>query len=176
VAIAAYPTIFALFFAASQWNGSLLGPATILLKALTAAQAMVLLVTTTPYPDIFAAIGRVMPRLLADGLFLTYRSFFLLLREMGRTVTALRLRGGLKQGSHISNAANMARALGMLLVRAMDLSERLYAVLRVRGYRGRLEAGNSVPTAGGTKRARGSSAPIFWRLARVASVLRRPGR
>lgn len=141
VAIALYPTIFALLFAVSQWHGDLTRPATILLKALTAAQAMVLLITTTPYPDIFAAVGRAMPRLLSDGLFLTYRSFFLLLKEMGRAMTALRLRGGLRKGDYLGNARNVARALGMLLVRAIDLSERLYAVLRVRGYRGRLEAG-----------------------------------
>ncbi|HEX2988880.1 MAG TPA: ATP-binding cassette domain-containing protein [Chloroflexota bacterium] len=141
VAIALYPTIFALLFAASQWNGDFTRPATILLKALTAAQAMVLLITTTPYPDIFAAVGRVMPRLISDGLFVTYRSFFLLLREMGRAMTALRLRGGLRKGDYVGNARNVGRALGMLLVRAIDLSERLYSVLRVRGYRGRLEAG-----------------------------------
>jgi cobalt/nickel transport system ATP-binding protein len=139
--IAAYPTLFALLFAASQWNGSLFGPATVLLKALTAAQAMVLLITTTPYPDLFAAVGRVMPRLLSDGLFLTYRSFFLLLREMGRVLVALRLRGGLKPRRYMSNASSLAKALGMLLVRAIDLSERLYGVLQVRGYKGRLETG-----------------------------------
>ncbi len=141
VALAAYPTVFALLFAASQWNGNFTGPAVLLLKAFTAAQAMVLLITTTPYPDVFSAVARVVPGPVSDGLFLTYRSFFLLLREMGRAATALRLRGGLRPGSHVSNAANLARALGTLLVRALDLSERLYAVLRVRGYRGRLETG-----------------------------------
>ncbi|HEX9016763.1 MAG TPA: ATP-binding cassette domain-containing protein [Chloroflexota bacterium] len=142
VSIALYPTVFALFFAASQWNGDLSRTATLLLKALTAAQSMVLLITTTPYPDIFSAVGRVMPAIIADGLFMTYRSFFLLIREMGRVTVALRLRGGLRRGSYLSNAKNLARALGMLLVRAMDLSERLYSVLRIRGYRGRLKTGN----------------------------------
>lgn len=138
VVIAAYPTIFALLFAISRWNGGWAEPTVVILKAVTAAQAMVLLITTTPYPDIFAAANRFMPRLLADGLFVTYRSFFLLLKEMDRTVTALKLRGGLRPGRYVENAGNLARAIGMLLVRAMDLSERLYAVLRVRGYRGRM--------------------------------------
>jgi cobalt/nickel transport system permease protein len=140
--IAAYPTIFALLFAVSRWNGDLTVPAVIILKALTAAQAMVLLISTTPYPDLFAALGRFLPRLLADGLFVTYRSFFLLLAEMSRLMTALRLRGGLRSGRHLSNARNLSSALGMLLIQALELSERLYAVLRVRGYRGRLMAGN----------------------------------
>lgn len=138
VMIAAYPTLFALLFAVSRWNGDLVTPAVILLKALTAAQAMVILITTTPYPDIFAGLGKLMPRLLADGLFITYRSFFLLLREMGRMLKALRLRGGMQPGRPLQQLGNVSRALGSLLVRAIDLSERLYAVLRVRGYRGRL--------------------------------------
>lgn len=142
LAIAAYPTIFALLFAVSRWNGELAGPAIIILKALTAAQAMVLLITTTPYPDIFAALGRFMPRLLADGLFVTYRSFFLLLSEMERMLTALRLRGGLRTGRVVTNVRNLSNALGTLLVHALALSERLYAVLKIRGYRGRFVVGN----------------------------------
>ncbi|MCL4534643.1 MAG: ATP-binding cassette domain-containing protein [Bacteroidetes bacterium] len=168
--IAAYPTLFALLFAASQWNGNFAGPITILLKALTAAQAMVLLITTTPYPDIFAGVGRLMPGLLADGLFLTYRSFFLLLSEMGRVLTALRLRGGLRKGRYLSNAANLARALGMLLVRAIDLSERLYGVLRVRGYRGRLEPGprwRTVSRADAMPLAYGAAALVLASVVRV---------
>ena len=110
----------------------------ILLKSLTAAQAMVLLISTTPYPDVFAAVGRVLPRLVADGLFLTYHSLFLLLEELGHMLTALRLRGGLRRDRPISSAGNMARSLGMLLIRAIDLAERLYQILTIRGYRGRI--------------------------------------
>ena len=141
-ALAAYPTVFSLLFVASRWNGDPMGAATILLKTLTAAQAMVILIATTPYPDIFAALGRVTPSLLSDGLFVTYRSFFILLREMDRKLTALRLRGGVRPRRWWTNALNVSRALGMLLVRALDLSERLYAVLRIRGYRGRLVSGS----------------------------------
>lgn len=138
--IAAYPVVFALLFAVSRWDGRLETPVLILLKALTAAQAMVLLITTTPYPDLFAALGRGLPGVLADGLFITYRSFFLLLREMDRMLTALRLRGGLRSGRIVASTANVSRALGMLLVRAVDLAERLYSVLKARGYRGRIYA------------------------------------
>ncbi len=147
--IAAYPTLFALLFVASRWNGGLATPALILLKTLTAAQAMVLLIATTPYPDLFAALGRVTPGLLGDGLFVTYRSFFILLREMGRMLTALRLRGGMRPRQFASNLGNLSRALGMLLVRAVDLSEKLYAVLRIRGYRGRLVTGSRWHTMSG---------------------------
>ena len=65
--IGAYPALFTLIFALSQsggWNVILL----ILARALTAALAMLLLITTTPYVDIFAALGSVMPALIAGSL------------------------------------------------------------------------------------------------------------
>ena len=138
VGLAAYPTVFAALFALSRWDGTWTTPAVILLKALTAAQAMVLLIATTPYPDVLAPLGRLLPRLVADGLFVTYRSLFLLLEELDHVLTALRFRGGLRRRQPIASGSNVARSLGMLLVRAIDLAERLYDVLRVRGYRGRL--------------------------------------
>lgn len=138
VALAAYPTLFAALFALSRWDGTWTTPAVILLKSLTAAQAMVLLISTTPYPDVFSALGRLLPRLVADGLLITYRSLFVLLEELDHMLTALRLRGGLRRNRPIESGSNVARSLGMILIRAVDLAERLYDVLRVRGYRGRI--------------------------------------
>ena len=136
--LAAYPVVFAVLFALSRWDGTWATPAVILLKSLTAAQVMVLLISTTPYPDVFAVVGRVLPRLVADGLFLTYHSLFLLLEELGHMLTALRLRGGLRADRPVATARNVARSLGMLLIRAIDLAERLYQILTIRGYRGRI--------------------------------------
>jgi cobalt/nickel transport system permease protein len=136
--LAAYPGIFAVLFALSRWDGDWLTPATIIAKALTAALATVLLIITTPYPDVFAAFQRVFPRLVGDALFLTYRAFFLTLESMGHLLTALRLRGGLVPGHYVSNARNIASSLGLLLVNSLDMSQRLYDVLSVRGYNGRL--------------------------------------
>ncbi|MCL4552633.1 MAG: ATP-binding cassette domain-containing protein [Candidatus Marsarchaeota archaeon] len=140
IALAGYPAAFAAIFAISQWSGTWVTPAVIILKAITAAQAMVLLITTTPYPDVFAMIGRFLPRIIADGLFITYRSLFILLEEMGHIITAMRLRGGLHKGRYLSNGRNLSRGLGFLLLRAIDMSEHIYNVLRVRGYRGRMVA------------------------------------
>ncbi|HEY8476129.1 MAG TPA: CbiQ family ECF transporter T component [Chloroflexota bacterium] len=138
--VAAYPAIFALLFAVSRWNGSLATPAVIVLKALTAALAMVLLITTTPYPEVFAALRRATGPVVGDALFLTYRSLFLLLDLFGHLLTALRLRGGLRPRRYASNARNLALGLGFLLIEAMELSQRLYAAMRVRGYAGHLAA------------------------------------
>ena len=138
--IAAYPTIFAALFALSRLDGTWTTPAVILLKSLTAAQVMVLLIATTPYPDVFAAIGRFLPRIVADGLFITYNSVFLLLDQFDHMLTAQRLRGGMSRRRPIASGVNLARSLGMLLIHAIDLAERLYEIMRVRGYRGRIVA------------------------------------
>lgn len=138
VSLAAYPVLFAVLFAVSRWDGTWTTPAVILLKSLTAAQAMVLLIATTPYPDVFTAIGKILPRLLADALFVTYHSLFLLIEQLGHMLTSIRLRGGLRRDQPVASISNVARSLGMLLIRAIDLAERLYQVLLIRGYRGRI--------------------------------------
>ncbi len=143
MALALYPGFFALLFALSQWNGFLLGPALIIGKAVTAASVMVVLITTTPYPHLFAALRHLLPSLVADAFFLTYRSLFLLLELLGNLLTALRLRGGISRGHYLGNIRPLAFGLGLLLVRAVALSERMYQVLRLRGYSGRLAAGDS---------------------------------
>lgn len=138
ISIAAYPGIFAVLFAVSRWDGSLLTPTIIILKAITSALAMLLLISTTAYPDIFATFRFAMPRVVADSLFLAYRSLFILLELMGNLLMALRLRGGLRKRHYIRNAKNLATGLGLLLVRSLVLSERLYDVMRIRGYSGKL--------------------------------------
>ncbi|MCH8014786.1 MAG: hypothetical protein IH823_08445, partial [Candidatus Dadabacteria bacterium] len=77
--IAAYPAIFALIFALASWNGSWLRAGVIMLKALSAALTMVILIVTTPYPDIFNVIRPIVPKIISEGLFVTYRSVFILL-------------------------------------------------------------------------------------------------
>src|SRR3989304_746219 len=65
---------------------------------------------------------------------------------MGELWTALRLRGGLRPGKFRQNSRNLALGLGLLLVRAVDLGEDLYAVMRLRGYRGRLADARASPS------------------------------
>ncbi|MGI5837115.1 MAG: energy-coupling factor transporter transmembrane component T family protein [Chloroflexota bacterium] len=143
LAVALYPAIFALLFAVSQWDGSLLGPLLVVGRALAAAAVMVTLIATTPYPQLFAVLRFVLPTLVADALFITYRSLFILLGLFGYLMTSLRLRGGLSKHRFIHNARNLATGLGLMLVRSVALAERLYDVLRLRGYSGRLTGGTS---------------------------------
>ena len=143
LAIAAYPALFALLFAFSQWNGQWATPIVIVLKAMGAGLAMVLLIGSTPYPQLFAIIGRAMPRVVGDALLMTYRSFFLLLEAMDHLITALRLRGGLLRGRPMRTIRNLSVALGVLLVRSFDLGQKLYEALMLRGYSGRFPAGGN---------------------------------
>jgi len=137
--LAAYPVIFALIFAFA----SAPGPSTalaIILKAGAAALAAVLIALTTPYPQIFAPVQRVVPSVVGDALLMTYRSTFLLLGKFSDLIRAVRLRSGVPKGHPARTAADTTRALGGLLLYSIDLAQRDYDVMRVRGYERRLRA------------------------------------
>jgi cobalt/nickel transport system permease protein len=142
--LAAYPGLFALVFAfaaAPDWlTGSLF-----VLKAVTAALAAVTLIATTPYPQVFAPLQRVLPGIVGDALLMTYRSLFLLVEKFERLRTAVRLRSGLSRGAPVRAMRAAASSLGGLVLYAFDLAEREYDVMRLRGYEGRLHV--SLPRA-----------------------------
>ena len=140
LSIAAYPAIFALIFALASWNGSWVRAGVIIMKALTAAITMVILIVTTPYPDIFVSIRPVLPKIIAEALVMTYRSIFILLELMNNLVKALRVRGGLTRRKYVSNVVNFSTGIGLLLIRGLDLSEKFYGVMTVRGYGGKISA------------------------------------
>lgn len=135
---ALYPAIFSFPFAVFQFSISAAAGLTILLKAVTAAMVLLLLLFTTPYPEIFGILHRFLPRVLADGLFFTYRIFFILIKEIQNLLTHVRLRGGSAPYRLILNLKNIAAALGVLFIHSFDLSERMYHMLMIRGYTGRM--------------------------------------
>jgi energy-coupling factor transporter transmembrane protein EcfT len=135
--LAGYPALFALIFAFSAAT-SVVGGATIVLKAVTAALGAVLVILSTPYPYVFAPIQRVVPAIVGDSLLMTYRSLFLLLEKFGNLLTAAKLRAGLSAGHPVRSARATTRALGGLLIYSFDLSQRSYDIMRMRGYEGRL--------------------------------------
>ncbi len=136
--LALYPLLFSSLYVLSRWDGTWETPSVLLLRSLTGSLAAVLLVSTTPYPDLFAPIARVTPRLLGDGLFLTYRAFFGLLHRAERTWTALRLRGGLAGNGLPRDLRHVGDGLGQLVLHSYDRSQRLYAVMQIRGHSGRV--------------------------------------
>lgn len=135
--LAAYPGVFAVVFAFAAAPDALTG-ALFVAKAVTAALAAVVLIFTTPYPQVFAPIQRIVPEIVGDAMLMTYRSLFLLGEKLDRLRTAVRLRSGLSKGHPLRAARAAASALGSLILYAFDLSQREYDVMRLRGYEGRL--------------------------------------
>jgi cobalt/nickel transport system permease protein len=135
--LALYPGIFALVFAFAA-SADLLTAALIVIKAVTAALAAVVLMFTTPYPQVFAPLQRVLPAVIADVLLMTYRSLFLLIDKFSHMLTAARLRAGLVGASPVRSATTVTRALGGLLLYSIDMSQRTHDVMYLRGYDGRL--------------------------------------
>jgi len=144
IGLAAYPLIFSILLSISLRPGWIL-TGVLLLKTFCTALAAVSLVLSTPYPRIFAVTGRVLPQLLNDSLLMTYRCLFILGDMLGNLLTALRLRGGLSWRHPIILLRNLGDLFGSLVVMALDLSERDYEVLSLRGYDGSLR----IDTKGG---------------------------
>jgi cobalt/nickel transport system permease protein len=167
LSFAAYPAIFAALFALATTAGWL-GVVLVVGKALCAALAAVLLTFTTPYPHIFAPIQRVLPAILGDSALMTYRSLFLLLDRMDKTLTSVRLRAG-RPKSLTSGARMATTALGGVLFYSIDLSQRTYDVMRLRGYEGRLIV---APQASGPLTTRLATVTIAAVLLGVAVVSR----
>ncbi len=135
--LALYPALFALVFAFAAAPGPVTG-ALVVLKAVTAALVVVMLMFSTPYPQVFAPLQRVVPTIVGDALLMTYRSLFILADKFGDLLRAVRLRSGISTRQPIRAARATIRALGGLLLYSFDLSQREYDILRVRGYQGRL--------------------------------------
>ena len=136
LALSLYPALFAAIFAfasAPSW----LQATVIVLKAVTAALASVLIVLTTPYPQVFAPVQRVVPGVVGDALLMTYRAFFLLAERFTDVVRSIRLRAPVT-GSPMRSMRSTGAALGNVLLYSADLAQREYDIMRVRGYEGRL--------------------------------------
>lgn len=171
--LAAYPAIFALVFALSSAPTVMTGTV-IVLKAVVAALAAVIVILTTPYPQVFAPIQRVTPGVVGDALLMTYRSTFILLEKFSNLLRAVKLRSGLTAGHPIRAARATTRALGGLLLYSFDLAQRDYDIMRLRGYEGHLRVGRrpSLSPAVDAALVAGSvgalAASALWRLESVA--------
>ncbi len=134
--LSCYAAIFAALYGVSLRSGGIPIYSLLIFKAVTPALAVLMLIVSTPYPRLFSLISGILPELLGAGLFMTYRTLFILLDMMGNFTVALRLRGALAPGRIGKTVANIPRGIAMLLVAAVERSSRLYAVMAVRGYNG----------------------------------------
>jgi cobalt/nickel transport system permease protein len=137
LAAAGYPVLFSVLFLLSAWDGTWNTPLRLLARPITASLTAVWLVGTTPYPDLFAPLSRLLPRAAGDGLFLTYRALFELVARTERLWRAMRLRGGATAPAR-RRLTLAGEGLGTLVLYGFERSQRLYAVMQLRGHSGRV--------------------------------------
>jgi energy-coupling factor transporter transmembrane protein EcfT len=137
LAASGYPVAFSLLFLIARWDGTAGTPLRLLLRPLTASLAAVWLVGTTPYPDLFAPLSRVLPRTVGDGLFLTYRALFELIERTRGLWRALRLRGG-ASGPARRRLTLAGEGFATMVLYGFERSQRLYSTMLLRGHSGRI--------------------------------------
>ena len=136
-AAAATPLFFSAVFVLAHWDGDWSRAFGYWLRPMAASLTALWLVGTTPYPDLFAPISRVLPRPLGDGLFLTYRAVFALLERVERLWRALLLRGATR-GPLRERFGMMGEGVGTLVLHGFERSQRLYEAMLLRGHSGRI--------------------------------------
>ena len=130
-----YPLFFAALFALSQIKFGLL-PLKTLFRAWDASLLMLLLIYTTPYPLFFSFLKKISSP-LASVFFLSYRYFFLIIDEIQRRNQMMKIRGGY-QGGIKKSLKNIGVLIANLLIFTFQKGEKLYQLLLVRGYRGKM--------------------------------------
>ncbi len=138
LSLVSYAFFFSLIFALSQVGGGLIGPLVIVLKAVTAAVSLVLLITTTPYPQIFAILQKVLPNILVDAMLVTYKSLFIIIGQVNNIVIAMRIRDGYSPLNIVKNLSNTGKIVGHGVIHAWELGESMQEAMFVRGYKGKL--------------------------------------
>jgi cobalt/nickel transport system permease protein len=136
-AAASTPLLFAFIFVVAHFRGDLREVAVLGMRPIVASLSALWLVGTTPYPDLFAPLSRIMPRVLGDSLFLTYRAVFALLARVERLWRALFLRGAMT-GPLLRRGHMLGEAVGTVVLSGFDRSHRLYQVMLLRGHSGRI--------------------------------------
>jgi energy-coupling factor transporter transmembrane protein EcfT len=148
-------------YAVSRWDGTLTTPLSIMGKGMVTAMAGLLVAASTPFHDLLAPATRVLPPVLGDSLVLTYRAIFILAARVEALWLAIRARGGFfrrpapgalpwpARGTSVRRRVEVGTmGLALAVLRGADLSTRLYDVMRLRGYRGRLAPARPLGLAG----------------------------
>ncbi len=136
-AAATTPILFSFIFVFAHARADWDEPLVLFARPMIASLTAVWLVASTPYPDLFAPLSRVLPRAVGDSLFLTYRAVFALMDQVERMWKALRLRGAMARPVR-QRFAVMGEAVGTVVLAGFDRSHRLYQAMRLRGHSGRI--------------------------------------
>ena len=135
--VASYPLVVASLFVVATWGGPWTASLRLLVRPVTASLAVLWLIATTPYPDLFAPLSRILPGSVADSLFITYRALFDLLGRLERLWQSLRIRGG-AGGPPVRRLAVAGEGLATLVVYSFERSQRIYSTMLLRGHSGRI--------------------------------------
>ncbi|MDI6873467.1 cobalt ECF transporter T component CbiQ [Candidatus Solincola sp.] len=108
-------------------------------KSTVSVLAVILLSSTTPFPDLLRGMEKMKaPRLLISLLSFTYRYIFVLVDEAQRMKRARDSRGW--SGKWIWQAKVIGHMIAALFLRSYERGERVYAAMLARGYGGRVRA------------------------------------
>jgi energy-coupling factor transporter transmembrane protein EcfT len=129
-----YPLVFLVIFLFSVDNITIAFFSTIVLKVLSVSFSIALLIFTTSYAQIFKVISKFLPEFLTDTLFLTYRSIFILFTVIENIKTTLFLRSDLSLKKPLFSIKVLGSAIGFLVIKSIDSSEKMYENLKLRGY------------------------------------------
>lgn len=116
----------------------------IVIKSWLAVQAALLLSMTTPFADLIWALGSLrVPATLVAIIAFMYRYLFTLRDEAERLIRARAARSGSEQGARHGGSLRWRAAvaggmIGNLFLRSLERSERVYAAMQSRGYRGQM--------------------------------------
>ena len=114
--------------------GGVVSMITLMLKGVLCLMASFLLVATTPFDCICAALRQLhLPKTLVTLLLLTYRYVGVMTEELAIMTDAYHLRAPGQKGIHISAWGSF---LGQLLLRSMDRAEEIYQAMLLRGFHG----------------------------------------
>ncbi len=92
--------------------------------------------TARPFPELLQALERLgCPRVIVSLMGLVYRYLFVIAEEAGRLMQARRARSCGSPGL-LFQARTAGSMVGNLFLRSLERSERLYAAMQSRGYRG----------------------------------------
>jgi energy-coupling factor transporter transmembrane protein EcfT len=126
-----YPLFFGLIFAINI-------PAHLIsilfLKILFSSLLTITLITTTPYVALFRYCAMVLPDVVVQIMFITYRSIFIFLDTVKHLFESMHLRGGLGKRSFVERLRMFGRIVGYLFVRSVDMSEHISDNAYVRGF------------------------------------------
>ena len=117
-------------------SGGWVSYASMIIKFILTISSALLLIATTSFPGICFALERLrIPRIFVVQLLFLYRYIFVLVEEVMKIIRARNMRSFGNKGKDIKSVINI---LGVLLVRSIERSERIYQAICSRGFDGQI--------------------------------------